>query len=373
MTATRAPQGRLPALDGIRGVAAVVVVVHHTFLTFPEFAAVQYGEPRRGALTTALSYSPLHLVWAGPEAVLVFFVLSGLVLASSADRRGGFSWPAYYASRLARLYLPVVAAVGVAVLAHAWASGAPTPESQWLEARARPITADRIVGDLTLLGGTTGVLSPLWSLRWEVWFSLLLPAYLFLRTARIPTSAAAVTLLGCAFVGVLAADPALQFLPVFGLGVLLWRHRALALDGPDWTPRRTTTAAASAVLLLSAPWHMGVLIDGRPADAFAFVLAIVGSVLAIVLGQRSGWCRRQLSSAFSLWLGRISFSLYLVHEPVVVLLARWWGHSAATAVAGIAISLLAGWCFYLLVERRSHRLARRVHHVMSARPVRAAG
>lgn len=373
MTADRAPQGRLPALDGIRGVAAVVVVVHHTFLTFPTLAAIQYGASPRGALTTALSYSPLHLVWAGPEAVLVFFVLSGLVLSASADRRAGFSWPAYYASRLARLYLPVVAAVGLAVLAHAWTSGAPNPESVWLEARARPVTADRIVGDLTLLGGTTGVLSPLWSLRWEVWFSLLLPAYLLLLTTRLPSLVGTVALLGCAFTGVVLAEPALQFLPAFGLGVLLWRHRALALGGPDWTLRRATAAAASAVLLMSAPWHLGALIDGRPADAFAFVLALVGSMLTIVLGQRSEWCRRHLSSGILQWLGRISFSLYLVHEPVVVLFARWWGPSGATAVAGIATSLLAGWFFYVLVERRSHRLARRAHRAVSGRAVGRAG
>ena len=373
MTADRAAQTRLHALDGIRGVAATVVLVHHTLLTFPTFASIQYGAPPQGAMSAALTHSPLHLVWAGPEAVLVFFVLSGLVLSAAADQRAGFSWTAYYPSRLVRLYLPVIVAVALAVLAHAWVSDAPGPDSVWLEVRARPVTTDRVLGDLTLLAGSTGVLSPLWSLRWEIWFSLLLPAFLLLPKRRLASAVAALSLLACAAAGVLTAEPALQFLPVFGLGVLLWRHRALTLEGQDWPAGATAAAGACAALLLTAPWHLGAGIDGRPADALAYVMALLGAVLVILVGQRCTWCRIHLSSPTSQWLGKISFSLYLVHEPVVVAFARWWGPSVGTAVAGIAVSLLTGWLFSLLVERRSHRWARRVHRAMSTRTVGTAG
>jgi peptidoglycan/LPS O-acetylase OafA/YrhL len=81
-------------------------------LTFPAFAEVQYGAPAQGLLITALSYTPLHLVWAGPEAVLVFFVLSGLVLSAATQGRSDFRWSAYYPSRLMRLYLPVEFGLG---------------------------------------------------------------------------------------------------------------------------------------------------------------------------------------------------------------------------------------------------------------------
>lgn len=59
-----------------------------------------------------LAFTPVHLVWAGTEAVLVFFVLSGFVLAGPLPQRARRDrWATWYASRLVRLYLPVWASL----------------------------------------------------------------------------------------------------------------------------------------------------------------------------------------------------------------------------------------------------------------------
>jgi hypothetical protein len=78
------PSGRLPSLDGLRGVAALIVVVHHTLLTVPSLSVAYFLDGPaavRGSKAWWLSWTPLHLIWAGGEAVIVFFVLSGFVLA----------------------------------------------------------------------------------------------------------------------------------------------------------------------------------------------------------------------------------------------------------------------------------------------------
>jgi peptidoglycan/LPS O-acetylase OafA/YrhL len=82
-----------------------------------------------------------------------------------------------------------------------------------------------------------------------------------------------------------------------------------------------------------------------------------------------------LSAPVPAWLGKISFSLYLVQAPVIATLAfglgdRWWPLIAAL---GIPACLLAAWAFWAGVERPSHRLSRWVgRRVGGVRPASTA-
>src|SRR5690606_26510704 len=111
---------------------------------------------------------------AGTEAVLVFFVLSGLVVALPA-MRAGFSWRRFFGSRFVRLYLPVWASLALATALIAWIprlAGDATPGSWLLEGNARATPPALLLSEASLFRASYDVNNVLWSLRWEIVFSL---------------------------------------------------------------------------------------------------------------------------------------------------------------------------------------------------------
>jgi peptidoglycan/LPS O-acetylase OafA/YrhL len=102
--ATRPATQRLHSLDGLRGLSALVVVLHHALLVVPALAAPYYdqGPAASGSAEWWLSHTPIHALWEGKAAVYVFFVLSGFVLPLLAHR-AQFRWSVYYPQRLLRL------------------------------------------------------------------------------------------------------------------------------------------------------------------------------------------------------------------------------------------------------------------------------
>lgn len=363
--------GRLRSLDGVRGIAALVVVIHHALHLDPTFARVQaaVSAAGEGPVLWALTHTPLHVVWAGEEAVLVFFVLSGYVLALPSTR-GPVNWRTYYPRRLVRLYLPVWAAIVLAVALKApFSSASASGGSAWLRERAA-VPLSEAWHDALLLDGAGLLDSPLWSLQWEVVFSLALPVYLLLRRRRTRWVAAeAALLLGLVGVGTVTGWFALRYLPIFGLGVLLAQHPHLLDAASAWLDRRRRPRLAWALVvaavgtLLTARWIVrGMPEPSRPLEAVASAATIVGAVAVLLVALRWAPGTAALERPTVQWLGARSFSLYLVHEPVIVaaalVLPRSWG-PAPVAVVGVVAAFAVTVAFYRLVERPSIDLARR--------------
>ncbi|GEC75563.1 hypothetical protein GCM10010213_17640 [Microbacterium maritypicum] len=97
---------RFIALDGLRGVAAVMVVVYHFLLATSlsdEYLRVLSGETSSSPVVGLIANTPLRYLVMGPEAVIVFFVLSGFVLVLPMLRGSGLDLWNYFPRRLLRL------------------------------------------------------------------------------------------------------------------------------------------------------------------------------------------------------------------------------------------------------------------------------
>ncbi|PWC07420.1 acyltransferase family protein [Mycetocola zhujimingii] len=363
---------RMHALDGVRGVAAVVVVLYHlTLMARPRLEET-------AGLWEWITQSPLRPLTAGSEAVLVFFVLSGLVVSIPA-LSATFDWLRYYPSRLIRLYLPVIGAVLFAValiLVVPRFPGAISPDS-WLDNRvASSISLGRIVEESSLLPETYTVVNVLWSLRWEVMFSVLLPVFIVVGLAvrRRPWLAAVVSVALMVAGRVLEVD-ALVYLPTFFLGTLMAVHLPGIRAWADRVNRRGgwfiwgALAVASVVLLVLSWLTRDIAPAGSSASAALWGLAGAGAAGLIVVAIGSPLAERMLSARLPLWLGRVSFSLYLVHVPVLASIAFLIGDAAWWLVALIAFpaSFAIAWLFHVAVETPAHRLARRAGNRVASR------
>ncbi len=209
----------------------------------------------------------------------------------------------------------------------------------------------------------------LWSLRWEVVFSLALPLFI-LCARRFPL----LLLSALSLLAIVAGGPSsgvFAFMPVFMLGTALAfgreRVHAVLADGRVYA----LVLFASAVALSATHW----LPDSLRGPALGLVaLGATGLVAtAMVPGPFGRWLETRPMQA----VGRRSFSLYLVHEPIVVATAFALGGRPSTLLLALAalppIALLTV-LFYRAVERPSqHARARpwRVDSRAVARP--AAG
>lgn len=371
---------RLGSLDGIRGVAALIVVFCHCILVAPVLLSA-YVDPtliEKGSWAWWAAFSPLHLLWAGKEAVLVFFVLSGFVLTLPFVRGWSAGWISYYPKRLLRLYLPVW---GACALVLVWVALFPrnftSLDPAWLQAQMPNLTAEAKRGDLILLPGAGGNNPVHWSLTMEVIFSLALPLYIaFVRFFPKLNWLKLALLLG--LIAFTSGTPAsLQFcLPVFGFGALMaaeydrikaWGHRIRSdvHGNSSWW-----ILGVGSLLLLNSSWTTYLLTTEQKRLAImlplAACLSILGACLAIFMALEGPW-RKALERPALSWLGTRSFSLYLVHQPIIVSAGVVLGQSvsAVTLVAlALPVSLVVAELFHRAVERPGQHVSRAVERLI---------
>ncbi|WP_375405460.1 acyltransferase family protein [uncultured Amnibacterium sp.] len=357
---------RIHALDGLRGIAAFIVVLHHVLL-IAQPVSQPPGEPAVWSGWWWIERTPLKLLTAGHEAVIVFFVLSGVVVVLPALKRADFSWPGLVANRVVRLLLPAWAAIVFATILLVVVPRVPeqVTAGTWL---ARQVQSDwslrKLLGEYSLMIGSVPYDNVLWTLRWELLFSLLLPGFLVvaivLRRWWLPTGLLA---LGLGVAGTVGGIEAMQYLPVFFLGTLV-AVNLRKLEGWSASRRARRLLAVllpvSALMLISQFLLGGVVHEGTGgAHALRGLEALGGVGVVVCAGAATGF-RRFLERRVPQFLGRISFSLYLVHLPLLAsitwLLGDWnW---PVAGLIGVPLAVLAGWGFFRIVEKPLHRVAR---------------
>ncbi|CAN5271427.1 acyltransferase [soil metagenome] len=352
----------------------------HHLLLMAEPELRRLGGSGVGSVFWWISQTPLKLLTAGSEAVLVFFVLSGLVVALPAVRSSKFPFMGFLTGRLVRLYVPVWVslAIGTALVWFIPRHDSAISPGTWMDwGQATTMSWSKLFSQASLTPVSYDVNNVLWSLRWELVFSVLLP--LFVGLAIVVGRHWGIAF-GVAWmittVGVVTGIDAFRYLPVFFIGTLF----AVRLtEIREWSRRRMLGARAHArgfvlvagsLLLLIAYWLFGT---GLPADSGATTvlsqLSVIGAAGLILSAIGVPVVRHLLESRMIQWLGRISFSLYLVHVPIIASLTfaigekKWW----LVALIALPTAILVAWGFNRGIERPSHLLARRVARLVTTR------
>lgn len=107
---------RYEEFDSIRGIAALTVLFHHCLIVFPSIYLAHKHQEQSSQILKVITYSPLHFFWAGHEAVILFFVLSGFVLYLSISNSKAFVYKEYVIKRLCRIYLPYLFVMIISIL-----------------------------------------------------------------------------------------------------------------------------------------------------------------------------------------------------------------------------------------------------------------
>ena len=361
---------RYRSLDGLRGLAAFVVLIHHSLLAVPSLANPYASIPTpRSNGDWWWVYTPLHDFWDGTVAVYLFFILSGFVLTIPA-RSGKIRWRAYYPQRIARLYIPTSAGVGFA-LALFWLVPRVSREglSWWMNSHAFNITVHSVVRDAILVRGTDSLSSSLWSLRWEVLFSLLLPAYVIIgRPAARYWKLTLVVVLAVIALGSQYGwfEGAAMYLPMFAIGSILAfgqnEIHAVFSKGAGGIPFFWSGILLAAAVLVDSKWLLLAFDPESSAWKLSLTVAMqtLGASLLVISAMWCGQLCRLLERPNLRWLGSRSFSLYLVHEPIVVSVAMLLGigWQRTVILITVPIALVAADLFFRLIERPSHQIAR---------------
>lgn len=356
---------RIYSLDGLRGVAAVAVLLGHARIIY-----IENGPGGWMGLDGVRQLLNATGPW-GFTAVWLFFILSGFVLAWSFTRNAKVDYGVYILRRLARLYIPVWGAVVLAVVTMLFVSRADKTLGDWAAGHPAHIELRHVVSDLTLVGGIGSTITPLWSLRWEVFFSVLLILYV-LVARKINPWVLMIACYGLSIVGNVIGNQVLMYMPMFGIGVAFafaWGSiQQISLRVAGWFGRVPFAAGALAVLALLAATSLQSVHQILPSlgisttlpSAATFACRLLSVALIVVIVGVSKTVGKAFTLAPIAWLGKVSFSLYLVHE--IVLLVGVYATKADTTALVVSVLLCfpVAWLFYKLVEEPAHNLSKRI-------------
>ena len=201
--------------------------------------------------------------------------------------------------------------------------------------------------------------SPVWSMSWELWFSLTLPLAIWC-ISRIRRTGLAVV---ATFIAVLVSHWTgyfpLRLCLMFWLGVMVARQfdkiKAVKLS---MLAELALLVASAGVIELSLVWHPGGVLEALKSTAMNAACLVV-----VVVAIADGFTRRALSAAPMVFLGKVSYSLYLTHAMVIgalVALLPRLGIVDPLAIAAVSLpaSMLVSVVFWRIIEVPSMNLSR---------------
>ena len=325
-----------PDLDGLRGIAVLLVVFFHYF---PDY------------------------FWGGFIGVDIFFVISGFLISSILFRgaeSGQLKITEFYSRRFRRIF-PALIVVLVATYALGWVL---LLADEYKQLGKHMAAAGGFISNFVLwreagyfnIPNDHKPLMHLWSLGIEEQFYLCWPLLLFLgRRMRIPLLQMILVLSVVSFAlnldWIIADDTADFFSPASrAWELLIGALIARLITWKDRLPAYALEAGAIAGFLLIGLAEI-VLNRGSEFPGSAAVLPVLGAALLIFTGPSTRLHRLLLTRRSLVGLGLLSYPIYLWHYPLMSfakILGLW---SVSSSFVLLALCLLAAWATYLFVEK----------------------
>jgi peptidoglycan/LPS O-acetylase OafA/YrhL len=333
--------GRIPALDGVRGLAIAMVVIMHTTVIAPLNA--------RCAAVEAIG----HAGWMGVD---LFFVLSGFLITGILfdSRNDAHYFRNFYARRGLRIFPLYYAFVAMFVLVLPQLGGDhPERGPTWCYWLFYSNFTHGFAGEQR-----HRMLDVLWSLSVEEHFYLVWPLCVF-RMGRANLMRLCGAIVGVAIVARCATVASgLPWLATYSItpcrmdALTIGAFVALSVRGAGGVAAllplaRRAAVVSTAMIIACFAWHRGPAWHGGPGQTVGYtaIAILFASMLTHVLVVRpgSGWHRFFTTPAL-LTLGRYSYAIYLFHYPLATLLGRYLCDS--TGVRPLMGSALFGQAIY---------------------------
>lgn len=371
------PERRYRELDALRGLASAMVVFDH-------FVSLRAGEAQPH-WTRLVFVSPLHVLTAGHEAVILFFLLSGFVLSLPYLRPFPPGYGPFLVKRVFRIYVPYVAALILAVAADALFRGPVRGFAPWVNAAwSRPVDPRLVLQHLAWLGSYDyrQFNGAFWTLIQEMRISIVFPAIAVLAAA----ASARTSIMAAAVVSIAAQILAgifghwewfrmAHYAAIFLLGCVIARNLdsiSAWYRGLDKTARAAFVLASSLLFVYGRQAERLGLARGRFED-WAVALGAAGLV---VLSLNAVPLRRFLRTTALQGLGTVSFSTYLVHVPILLALVhRLAGSTSWTAmfISYLTLTGVAALLFHKVVEKPATSAGRRLSERIASHESGLAG
>lgn len=355
----------IPALDGLRGIAIILVILHHA----------TYYEPTKGI---DLAFGNMLLFgWSGVD---LFFVLSGFlitgILLDTRDSPRYFT--TFYARRCLRIFplYYLVLLLAFVVL--------PAFPPQQLVLAGRPDVPPQwpywlYLSNISIAHGgwVHGWVDVAWSLAIEEHFYLLWPLVIWLCPPRVMFWVCA---------ALIAAEPAARVIaraegvPPLSIYVLTWfrldglatgallalAHRRGVLKTLDrWVPAVIATSFIGLVAVTILGGHMQWWNRRMQEHGYSIIAVVAGAMLisAVARPSDSLW-PRMLSAGWLRAFGKYSYCLYLIHRPIILLVREYvfnpedfhglglapWNAQIVFYIAATAPAFALAWLSWRLFE-----------------------